>query len=242
MRLVTAVKQPLIGILGLPRSGTTILANLLNSCENGFCVVEPIWAAESIGAETHSHRKTGTLVTKPSAQTPAKLKEIITSHGHDFGGIKETYRSHEPFCADPLLQQCDFLIFSFREPAANFSSWKRMGWRGLYDSVDFFVSNYTRLASIATSIPKPSAIIIHEQFCLDAMGHFNRRVLPFGRLEGHFQLTGAESVTSFGDERAAASTEVTPSNRVRSAMLSEATSVSAALSGLYNSLLYTSRE
>ena len=34
-------------IVGLPRSGTTIVASLFNSLEDGFCLGEPHWFIES---------------------------------------------------------------------------------------------------------------------------------------------------------------------------------------------------
>lgn len=240
MYLQTEKDQPLIGIIGLPRSGTTILANLLNSCENGFCVVEPIWATEcGVQAKEFKTKKTDTFSTIPTSDISAKLRTIISEKDYNFGAIKETYRSHQSFCAEPVIKDCDIIICSVRDPLSNFSSWRRTGWGGEYDACSFFIKNYLSLYNelLTVAQTKPVIPVIHENLCVEQEKHFNQCLGKHGKLIGDLTLDGIDSNYCMGDGRAASSKAFTESNcDVNVLSPSIKTVLSKTLCGIYDKM------
>jgi len=238
MLLVTAKRQPLIGIIGIPRSGTTILSNVLNSCDNGYCVVEPIWATLcGVQAKQFKTIKTGCFSTVPYTEIPNRLRKITVALNYGFGAIKETFRKHQQYCVKPITDKADILLCCYREPIANFASWKRTNWGNEYDNPAFFIQNYLEFHRFCLQqfTVKPVVAIVHENLCIQKILYFNNCFKQYGHIDGEFLLKGVDSNYSMGDGRAANSTNITPSNKeVGNINKQEIDAIRRSLSGIYN--------
>lgn len=79
-------------IFGVPRSGTTLLCNILNSQKNSTCLVEPHFYMQVHGKyedENHSFKKG----TDPV--------DFLKNQNYQYGGFKETFR--KPWVANHLV-------------------------------------------------------------------------------------------------------------------------------------------
>ena len=154
----------------LPRSGTTILTNIFNSFENGFCFSEPIWQLIqdpwSIRLGKLNHQ------IWPNSMRPenmvSELKRVLENNSYTIGGLKETYRDWQTRCVDLINDDdLDFRIFIVRRPEFNFSGWKKTPFGAEYYDVDVFLRNYEnfykRIKDKSNRVP--TYIVKYEQLC-----------------------------------------------------------------------------
>ena len=84
-------------ISGLPRSGTTILTNYVNSSKNSFCFIEPHWEYKLYGEKNfYTDKKLrGIKQLYYHEDAPLPLDEALDkiSSSYEIVGFKETFRS-----------------------------------------------------------------------------------------------------------------------------------------------------
>lgn len=211
-KVETSEKQFFV-IEGLPRSGTTILTNIMNSFENGFCFSEPIWQL----IQDPFNLKLGKLNKKiwPNSLSPhnvvPQLKNVLQDDIYSIGGLKETYRDWQTECVDEVLDSdLEFRIFIVREPKYNFSGWKKSPFGSEYYDVDIFVRNYERFCDRIELKSQliPTYVIKYENLCKsgDTLAYlsdiFGDRISIVGDL--HLKQTGYH----YGDARGNASSAI----------------------------------
>lgn len=178
-------------ILGPPRGGTTILCNLLNALEDGFCLGEPHWCA--------------------MAQNMSIPPDILSANyeSHTLYGYKETYRLRHALCEDLLslhLHKVDFFLIVLRDPVLVHSSQRALGWTE-WDLPEDHNKIYRRLDKLAQH--KKAIVIVYEDFVKDPLEYLNER-LPF-QIKGPLVLEPTGH--AFGDPFANRSTEIVQSKR-----------------------------
>lgn len=185
-------------LLGLPRSGTTIISNYLNSQANGYCLIEPVWGFKLGKEEVLDELPFNASEVDGLIDLDRKLEEGYWQSSWQFGAIKETYRpwnSELKEYYDYLFdQKKNSIIYIFRNPAENFNSLKSMRWNPA--GLDGFIPAYLELGQRALEHESP--IIIYESFLdqkdklLSAM--LRQNIRPVRRIK-------TRSV-DFGDSRA----------------------------------------
>jgi hypothetical protein len=206
MKLV--LSQPmLIGILGLPRSGTTILANVINSMDNGFCAVEPIWfAVRQPAQQAVSGAKTGTFPLRPIEQIPAALRSIRDAKGYAFAACKETYGLKRAGPVNILLAECDVFLAIFRDPVSTFSSWRTRQWAPPWDAhyydVNAFLADYRAFVELAHDPRRRVCRVKHESLFAGGVEYLNTVIPTLGRIEGTLTLAPMQISSAFGDRQA----------------------------------------
>lgn len=195
-------EKPLIGIIGLPRSGTTIVSNILDSMDNGFCAVEPIWATTNSDIQTFSTKR-GNISTRPIPEIIPRLKEL----DGDFGALKETYRTHQKDSADKLMAGSTHVIGVLREPCSLFASWQLRKWGSPYNNVHFFINNYQSFIDDLKNLSatKPVTILQYEKLCIDPQVEMR---IVFGNAWEGMELKPVISHVGYGDGEAIASTVI----------------------------------
>ena len=136
-------------VLGLPRSGSTLLTNLINSQENSFCSSEPLWEMDNFKrVKTFGKVKIETPYT--INEIPTKLKESLIDSDFDFGGYKETYRHWQnKYLLPHINEELDFIIRINRDPIQNFGSWKKKSnWGKQYSSVEDYTECFNSLKGL----------------------------------------------------------------------------------------------
>ena len=85
-------------IVGLPRSGTTILSNYINSYNNAFCFIEPHWEFQRCNTKRFfkDNKLKGIHSFKYYKKKKLPLNDAINKiqKKYDIVGFKETYRSN----------------------------------------------------------------------------------------------------------------------------------------------------
>ena len=188
-------------ILGVPRSGTTIVASLFNSLEDGFCLGEPHWYLQTGHEDAGAYGKVGEHhrpVTDPMLIMNTNIIPILESTDYKLAGYKETWHRHHREQLRRLVKQhiplVDFFIIVFRDPVVTLSSLRTHAWGDL--KPHHIVKDYVELDRLARH-PKGVGLAF-EGFCDGLLGYLNKR-LPFD-IEGRLVLdpTGHK----YGDQRA----------------------------------------
>jgi len=197
-------------IVGLPRSGTTILNNLLNSIDDWVCLSEPIW-------EFISYNEIQSLDKLKSNKNISSFNQIIpTIHdtfnnsGYNNLGIKETFRYWAPECINTLFNEFnpDVCVFILRNPLYNYSGWKKVMWSKHYVSVNDFKQCYLSLINLINTIKekKPTIILSYEELTEKGVGYLK------SKLDNHFEIPDTIELKStnyrLGDQSAHHSTEI----------------------------------
>lgn len=162
-------------VLGLPRSGSTLLTNLLNSQDDGFCISEPIW--EKFNFKTvKNYGKVSIDNYTPYNSITHTLKNYLENSEYSYGGLKETYRSWQKECVDIALKgDYDFIIKIYRDPIQNYSSWKKTNWGAEYRDINKFISSYNELKNLNH---KKIYELNYEMIVKDGIDYINS-ILPF---------------------------------------------------------------
>lgn len=198
-------------IIGMPRGGTTILSNLFNSLEDGFCLGEPHWYYQSTGRDFKKVRDNCFGKMDAPLEDDFEIKELLPwieyrleQGDYNLGGYKETwFVGHKEL--GPIIdwhkERVDFFLVVFRNPVKVHSSQLALGWTEARD-VGLFSRLYKELDRLAFH---PGAIpIVYEDFVEGPLEYLNER-LPF-QIEGELRLkpTGHK----YGDPYANRSVEV----------------------------------
>lgn len=175
-----------IGFYGLPGSGTTILASILNSARNCTCYNEPGWkdVIDNKGLETDMH-------------------DIIFSgevEAGEYVAIKETWSILNTVAAKSLVRSAPDLVFQIkRNPISNFNSWKKHG-KDAWSDPYIFIRSWTERTSHPT--------IWYEGLCVDPVGELSKVGLA---VIDWVNILHKYDNNDMGDERARMSYEIGPS-------------------------------
>lgn len=164
-------------ILGLPRSGTTLLNNILNSQSNIFSISEPIWEKIQTG-KINSFGKINLNTNLQPIEIVPKLQQFLkSSDTYDYGGIKETFRHWELLPVSiAQLSNIDFIFRIKRNPIDCFGSWKeKTSWGNNYTNIDSFITSYKEISSINHD----NIIDIDYDLMIDNGIDYLNNVLPF---------------------------------------------------------------
>jgi len=203
-------------ILGLPRSGTTIVASLFNSLQDGFCLGEPHWYVkaghriEDVGPDCCG--KVGYLwvragVSEVMSIYPCFIRPAVCIGGYHLGGYKETWRGDilGRLLVKRHLPKVDFFVLVHRDPLDVWHSQLGCNWPTDEWTQARAVKGARLLCKLGAS---PKAVNVwYEDFRADPLGHLN------AALAGRFEIQGPVSLQPtgwvFGDPRANKSEEIT---------------------------------
>lgn len=190
-------------ILGLPRGGTTIVARVFDSLEDGFCLGEPHWLYENLGsAEQALGKVPGPAPTTRDAILPW-IKREVQDEGWMLGGYKETlFRLHRGIytLAEEHAERVAFFVIVFRSPRQVLASQHAHGYVEEMSGVD----DYRFLEALAN---RDNGIgLCFERFVENPLGYLNSR-LPF-RIDGSLALQPTNH--AYGDPRANRSRFIRP--------------------------------
>lgn len=199
-------------LIGLPRSGTSIIARTLHSVENGFCISEPL---HRLGFEA---MKKGESIDKIGPCKIRQYGEIVGAiyekwldpfSAWQIGGIKEVdvVNNSGGFTRWEQLFKTDIFlpIFVDRPPEMIYDAWKRSEFKTR--GIDAFCKTYRYLQQIR---PKLYHRVIHyEAFCADPIAELNRVFSP-GLFSGKVSLNPITGVVGPMDIKAKGSAEILP--------------------------------
>lgn len=186
-------------VIGLPRGGTTIVARVFDSLEDGFCLGEPVWLRENFGSAA---RALGKVCADPP-ETDIIHWLHTCSGGWQLAGFKETlFRYHGGIYekVEKWAQEVDVLVVVFRDPRQVLASQSAHG----YSDAKSDERDYLFLEKLANVY---GGVKLHfESFVQNPLPYLNAR-LPFA-IQGPLQLVPTDH--SYGDPRANRSRFVRP--------------------------------
>lgn len=173
-------KRTIFGVLGLPRTGTTLLNNILNSYTNGFCISEPHWAnilnpgsvrVDNINIDCSKNDKIYENIDK-----------IVNGEKYLIGGVKETFREHQMESSNFILNSSyvDVVVGIFREPVSGFNGWLRTNWRGYYIDYNNYIKSYLSLYNTLINLDKKIVLLKYEKICNDGVNYINQKFNSIG--------------------------------------------------------------
>jgi len=206
-------------LVGLPRSGTTIFTNVLNSWDDTFCISEPIWTL----IESPNSFKTGKIDITFSEYSKVlpELRKYLDESDYKFGGIKETYRDFDDPNPIPFINkstEIDLKIYVLRDPACNFAGWKRRAFKPIYNNVDVFIRNYnTIIRNIQHDRDKGMNTLVLQYECITPE-YILEKLRPYYKANSiNLRPTGYV----YGDQKANRSIEILPPNMDITALTNE---------------------
>lgn len=153
-------------VVGLPSSGTTVIANLFNSSKNTVCAMEPLLNEQLNGGGYKD-------------ETPETIIEHIAYDGErlrkDAYGIKETWSINHQLATNVLTSDfLDLAIFVFREPVSLYNSWTKHS--GPQNPLSLF-NNYQGFFDLFVNYKKKRRAIalIHERVCNEKLNYLNEK-------------------------------------------------------------------
>lgn len=203
-------------LVGLPRSGTTVVANYINSMERAFCFLEPHWESRGYGSTSFFNdpklRWIFRLKFQEDAPLPLDAAVRRIQRRYDLVGIKETFRGVHYSAYDPDMPNEELLadyvaagyrlIPILRHPLAVWNSFRRYfppqeAWAADLPS---FIENYQRFYHFAGG----TDAVLYERFVQDPRAEMARSGIWSEELSGG--LTGRRA--RMGDPTAKSSGEV----------------------------------
>jgi hypothetical protein len=167
--------KKVFGILGLPRMGTTLVNNIMNSYDNSFCISEPHWSNILSPQATRSDKVTFDI--KDNNKIMTNLSNFVSNSGvYQLGGVKETYRSHQMESANFVLNSdnVDFIIAVIRKPEFGFDAWLRSNWRGYYIDVNNYINTVKHFYKTLDNSDKQVFWLQYETLCADGYSYLNK--------------------------------------------------------------------
>lgn len=195
-------------VTGLGRGGTTIVAQALNSLENGFCLMEPYHYHNDHPAPFgHDWKASGPNVARLlNGNEPLEaIQDAVSMDRYQLGGYKETIEPVSDWVEAVLprhLEMVDFFLVVFRNPVFMHSSQRAFGWKFRPDEPSAYLDDYKFLSELANTYPGIPVVL--EDFIENPLGHLNSR-LPY-RIYGHFELIPTDN--KYGDPAANRSTSL----------------------------------
>ena len=179
---VKADKKKSFVILGLARSGTTILCNYFNSMDNSFCISEIMRLAHTGEKKKMRYDKVGDLKIDKAQQVIPKIKNKIENSDYQIGGFKETYVPQTRGYIDEIVTtELDFAILLFRNPFCVQAARKRSKWK---HSAEETGKQFVELWDILQRQIVPTYPVIYEKFCKDRGIYINSVMSPEIEISG----------------------------------------------------------
>jgi len=218
------ISSSLFAVIGVPRSGTTLLCNIINSFDNSFCLSEPHWSKILSPKGFRLDKLAGAFKFESTNGLMGDLKSFMDNSEYSWGGVKETYRIWQPESITLPYNSKDlaFIFFIFRDPLSVYNSGKK--WGGKYCHMPSFVKNYISLANdylILKGIDAPAPNLIsgtvaaksgvvpiglcYEDLCTGGIEYLKKQFLLAGiniglEYDGPFRIRATNYV--FGDRSA----------------------------------------
>lgn len=171
MKKIKIKEKRVFGILGLPRTGTTLINNTLNSYDNSFSISEPHW----VNILRPGQLKTDKIDLDMSNNNNNfnEVKKFLEKSKYDLGGIKETYRTKQKESANFILKSniVDFIIVVLRNPLYGFSGWVRS--EGSSANKDLFINDYKSLIKDCENFNGDVFWLSYEKFCEEGIDYLN---------------------------------------------------------------------
>ena len=224
MIIVPQESKKLISVLGLPRSGTTIVCNIFNSMDNAFCLSEPHWTLITNPSALRLD-KTNINFTTPESVIPQVLAKLKKDDSLKFAGIKETFRPQDRAMRKHInrLLHADIVVFVVREPKAHYNSFKVLSkshnrnFMPLKNMINMFNALYD---TIKKHKDKSSTIIL-EDLCdannNKAISYMNSRANNMFAINGPFKLNKTNYI--YGNPKANNSNKLAKANMATNLLL-----------------------
>jgi hypothetical protein len=203
-------------ILGLPRSGTTIVASFFNSLEDGLCLCEPHWYYANQGCTPKEivencvspHKDYLTYNNNNMHDGFSIMSDLILRNRelYNLVGYKETWKG-DTFGRVLLtvhLLEADFFIIVLRDPIECYQSQLRLNWPISEWTLERAIADTEFLRGLAYH-PK-ARLIMFEAFREMPLEVVNREMNGFFQVEGPVDLQPTGWV--YGDPKANQSTRV----------------------------------
>lgn len=175
------VPNPPIGVavIGMPRSGSTIVTALLNSFNRAAVLGEP---HRSFGKPTVTEFTTrhGSLALKPQIEVLGQIEGFAAEHGLNLFGFKEVLDPLNQVFPIELVEdyadRLDYVFVTIRNPRRNYSSLVQLGHaRSLKMSPSDFVTDYGMFIDAVIDLIHPQIVpVILEKFRVDPLGHIGQ--------------------------------------------------------------------
>lgn len=200
-------------LIGIPRSGTSIIARTLHSIENGFCISEPL---HRTGFEAI---KRGEPLDKIGPCKVRQYNEVVNAlyekwldpfSAWQIGGLKEVdvINSNGTFTRwDELLSNKSLFmpIFIDRPPEMIYDAWKRSEFKTR--GIEAFCKTYRYLQQIRPTMDH--RVIDYTAFCADPTKELSRAFSP-GQFSGEVSLNPITGEMGPMDIKAKGSAEILP--------------------------------
>lgn len=220
MKTVNSTKNHIL-VFGIPRSGTTIICNYINSLQNGYCISEPI-----LGSELNPEMIVWDKIQGTKASNPQEIishsKTQLENSNFVIGGIKEIWTPlHRSFTKEAFQSEdFDNILFVIRNPIDIFASWRATTWsRQLRDDEQGFLSyndpkylihTYEEYLKLFEQNKSKCKVLIYENFIKSPQ----RAMLLCGiMIEGESELRRNVYKLGDGDARKSRKVGKTPSKR-----------------------------
>jgi len=141
-----------ISIIGLPRSGTTILANVLNSLDDTICLSEPLWTFFKFGRLRNIGKVDFSEHSKELSDFLPSIYETFKESEYTNLCVKETYTDWHQESVETIDETfpTDYTIFIIRDPKTTYSSWKNIKWTygapvfasGRFAKIKYFIDSF----------------------------------------------------------------------------------------------------
>ncbi len=175
---VKSKNKIVFGILGLPRSGTTLLNNIFNTYKNSFCISEPHWA-NILNPGSIKLDKID-IDCRNNSEIYPNIKNLIdTNNNFIMGGVKETFRHHQVESANYIINSSnvDLIIGIFRDPVSGFNGWLRTAWKGYYISPQNYVTTYMSFFNTLSNIKNKKVVMLkYEDVCDGGIDYINSKL------------------------------------------------------------------
>lgn len=143
-------------VVGLPRSGSTLLCRMINSADECVCLSEPHFEAQSLRSyTTFKDKKVSDFDLEVRFDNKMPLDTAMSKLDKSFkvAAFKETFRPklfmQWGLSNEKLLQTYKSnkyrVIGIVRSPLNNFNSWQSTGWGGWTSDVNVFIESYRRI-------------------------------------------------------------------------------------------------
>lgn len=183
MKIATDQKRFVL-VTGLSRSGTTLIASILNSCDNAVILSEPNncirvngWAwMDKLGTEPKRSR----MMAEPD------IIPFLDSFNIDLAGVKEVLleKNHEetdgPLLCDYAIDRADLVLVSLRDPIATFASQREK----TQVSLSLFLRRVRLMKLWIERCRKPIRFVRYEEMCADPLAAINKAAAGFFSIEG----------------------------------------------------------
>jgi len=215
--ILNVKRKTLIGIVGLGKSGTTLLCNIINSADNAFCLCEPHWSLMLSPLSLRLDKVSSKLNIKTEKDVMLEVKKLLyKDETFDVAGIKETWAIERKKPFEYMTKgNPDFYIFLFRDPKETLNGyWKEKS----AIKIDEFINEYIEYCEMYKKYYRKSNVcsVFLKDLCFfhnDYIGlikYLNNRLKNNLCIFNDFSLKTTNYI--FGSKKANENNEIFPYN------------------------------